>query len=104
MISPSTRFEANWRRRKQMEQIMSFDNVRGRALSPENAAIAADCSISQIHRWVSEGKIKAAKLGYRMTRIEGDSLADFLTGRLSEPRPPRGKHAKPKTNELAGHA
>lgn len=83
---------------------MAFDNFRGRALSPENAAIGADCSISQVHRWVSEGKIKAAKLGYRMTRIDGDSLADFLTGRLAEPRPPRGKHAKAKSTELASQA
>ncbi len=83
---------------------MAFDNFRGRALSPETAAIGADCSVSQIHRWVSAGKIKAAKLGYRMTRIDGDSLADFLTDQLTEPRPPRGKHAKPKTNELAGQA
>ena len=83
---------------------MAFDNFRGRALSPENAAIGADCSVSQIHRWASEGKIKAAKLGYRMTRIDGDSLADFLTARLAVPRPPRGKHAKAKSTELAGQA
>lgn len=83
---------------------MAFDNFRGRALSPENAAIGADCSISQIHRWVSDGKIKAAKLGHRMTRIDGDSLADFLTSRLAEPRSPRGKHAKPKSTELASQA
>lgn len=81
---------------------MAFDNFRGRALSPEAAATGADCSVSQIHRWVSAGQIKAAKLGYRMTRIDGDSFADFLSGRLNEPRPPRGKHAKEKSSERAG--
>jgi hypothetical protein len=31
----------------------------------------------------------AYKLGARMTRIDGDSLADFLTAKLSEPcKPP----------------
>lgn len=73
---------------------MAFDNFRGRALAPETVATETDSSVSQVHRWISSGKIKAAKLGPRMTRIEGDSLADFLTIRLSEPRPPRGKHAK----------
>jgi hypothetical protein len=87
-----------------MEKIMAFDNFRGRALSPETAAMGADCSVSQIHRLVAAGKIKAAKLGYRMTRLDGDSFADFLTSRLDEPRPPRGKHAKPKTSELAPQA
>lgn len=83
---------------------MAFDNFRGRALSPEAAATGADCSVSQIHRWVAAGLIKAAKLGYRMTRIDGDSFADFLADRLDEPRPPRGKHAKQKTSELVGQA
>lgn len=84
--------------------MMAFDNFRGRAISPENAAIGSDCSISQVHRWISEGKIKATKLGYRMTRIDGDSLADFLTGRLGEPRPPRGKHINAHSNELDSQA
>ncbi|MBL8421654.1 MAG: helix-turn-helix domain-containing protein [Dechloromonas sp.] len=73
---------------------MSFEQHRGKALSPETVATATDSSVSQVHRWIREGKIKAAKLGYRMTRIDGDSLADFLTGRLSTPRPPRGKAMK----------
>lgn len=84
---------------------MAFDNFRGRALSPETVATETDASVSQVHRWISAGKIKAAKLGARMTRIDGDSLADFLTDKLSEPRPPRGKHAKkPNPIELAGQA
>ena len=83
---------------------MAFDNFRGRALSPETVAKETDACVSQVHRWISTGKIKAAKLGARMTRIDGDSLADFLTDRLSAPRPPRGKHAKPSATELTGQA
>lgn len=73
---------------------MSLEQHRGKALSPETVATATDSSVSQVHRWIREGKVKATKLGYRMTRIDGDSLADFLTSRLATPRPPRGKAAK----------
>lgn len=73
---------------------MAFDQFRGRMLSPETTAESTESSISQVHRWISAGKIRAAKLGYRMTRVDGDSLADFLTSRLSAPRTPRGKAAK----------
>lgn len=83
---------------------MAFDKFRGRALSPETVATETDASVSQVHRWISAGKIKAAKLGVRMTRVDGDSLADFLTAKLGDPRPPRGKHAKPNTSKLAGQA
>lgn len=83
---------------------MAFDNFRGRAISPENAAIGSDCSVCQVHRWIRDGKIKAAKLGYRMTRIDGDSLADFLTSRIAAPRPPRGNNVKATSPELAGRA
>ena len=84
---------------------MAFDQFRGRALSPSNAAKETDSCVSQVHRWISSGKIKAAKLGHRMTRIDGDSLADFLTSRLDQDRLPRGKAAKKHTTiELAGQA
>lgn len=83
---------------------MAFDNFRGRALAPKTISAESDFSLPQIHRWIRDGKIKAARLGARMTRIDGDSLADFLTSHLDVPRPPRGKHAKPKSTELAGQA
>lgn len=84
---------------------MAFDNFRGRALSPETVATETDASVSQVHRWISAGKIKAAKLGHRMTRVDGDSLADFLTSRIDQGREPRGKAAKKHTAiELAGQA
>lgn len=84
---------------------MAFDQYRGRAMAPETVATCTDASVSQVHRWISAGKIKAAKLGHRMTRIDGDSLADFLTSRLDQDRNPRGKAAKKHTSlELAGQA
>lgn len=73
---------------------MAFDQFRGRVLSPESTAESTDSCVSTVHRWISAGEIKAVKLGYRMTRIDGDSLADFLTRKLSTPRPPRGKCIK----------
>jgi hypothetical protein len=73
---------------------MAFEQFRGRALSPETIAVDTDTSISTVHRWISAGAITAVKLGYRMTRVDGDSLADFLTSRLSMPRPARGKALK----------
>lgn len=73
---------------------MAFDQFRGRMLSPETTAESTEASVSQVHRWISAGKINAVKLGYRMTRIDGDSLADFLTSHLSAPRPARGKALK----------
>ncbi len=76
---------------------MAFDQYRGRAMAPETVATCTDASVSQVHRWISAGKIKAAKLGHRMTRIDGDSLADFLTSRLDQGREPRGKAAKKHT-------
>lgn len=74
---------------------MAFDNFRGKAMSPESVANETDMSVSQVHRLIRAGSIAAAKLSYRMTRVDGDSLADFLTKRLSAPRPPRGKAANP---------
>lgn len=84
---------------------MAFDQFRGRMLSPETTAESTESSISQVHRWISDGKIVAVKLGYRTTRIDGDSLADFLTSRLlSAPRAPRGKALKHSPIELASQA
>ena len=84
---------------------MAFDHFRGRAFSLKTASTDTEISVSQLHRLISAGAIKAAKLGYRMTRIDGDSLADFLTSRIDQDRTPRGKAAKKHTAvELAGRA
>lgn len=83
---------------------MALEQIKGRMLSIDNASKLTETSISQVHRWIKDGKIKAAKLGYRMTRIDGDSLADFLTSRLDAPIPPRGKHAKPKSGSFVAQS
>ncbi|WP_428827681.1 hypothetical protein ACLIKD_06735 [Azonexus sp. IMCC34842] len=83
---------------------MAFDQFRGRVLSLDTVSTDSDISVSQLNRWISEGHIKVVKLGYRMTRIDGDSLADFFTSRISAPRPPRGKRIKAHSNELASQA
>lgn len=80
---------------------MSYETLRGRQLAPETCAAALDVSVSQVHRWISAGKIKATKLGLRCTRIDGDSVADFLISQQSVPRIPRGKAAKLLPSELA---
>lgn len=73
---------------------MAFDQFRGRILSPGTIAETTDSSIATVHRWISSGKVKVVKLGYRMTRVDGDSLADFLSSHLAAPRPARGKARK----------
>lgn len=71
-----------------------YEHLRDRQLSPESAAKTVDVSISQIHRWISAGKIRVARLGHRCTRIDGGSLADFLTQCSMVPARPRGKTKK----------
>ena len=61
---------------------MAFDQFRGRILSPTTVSKEAEVSVCQVHRWIRAGHIKALTLGHRMTRIDGDSLADFLESRL----------------------
>jgi hypothetical protein len=75
------------------EENMAFDHFRGRVLSLDTVSNDTEVSVSQLYRWISAGYIKAVKLGYKMTRIDGDSLADFLTSRLHAPRPGRGRAA-----------
>lgn len=63
----------------------TIEQFRGRMLAPQACAEALDNSEHTIHRWIKDGKIKAVKIGHRMTRIDGDSLADFLLARAIEP-------------------
>ena len=45
-----------------------------------------------IHRWIKAGKIRAVKLSAKCTRIDGDSLADFLSANaVSQKQPPFAK-------------
>lgn len=64
---------------------MGYEQFRGRMIAPQSCAEALDNSEFTIHRWIREGKIKAVKLSSRCTRIDGDSLADFLTARTFNP-------------------
>lgn len=89
-----------------------FNQFRGRLIAPQSCAEALDNSEFTIHRWIREGKIKAVKLSSRCTRIDGDSLAEFLTARAFTPGPKEAqpeplkkagaKRAKPIGAELAG--
>lgn len=79
---------------------MAYENFRGRQFSPSSLAEALDVSTSQVHRWASAGEIVAINLGMRCTRIDGDSVAEFLIRRQEKPRTPRGK-ALVKSNSLA---
>lgn len=83
---------------------MAFDQYRGRSVSPETVHTDLEISISQVHRWIGAGYITAVKLGHRTTRIDGDSLADFLTSRMETPRSPRGRAAKRLQVELTAQA
>lgn len=63
----------------------TIEQFRGRMISPKACAKMLDNSEHTIHRWIKGGKIKAVKMGYRMTRVDGDSLADFLESRAVIP-------------------
>ena len=65
---------------------MAYEHLRGRQFSPATLSGDLDVSRSQIHRWISSGEIAAVKVSYRCTRIDGDSVADFLTRRQAVPR------------------
>jgi predicted site-specific integrase-resolvase len=62
-----------------------FNQFRGRMIAPQTCAEALDNSEFTIHRWIRDGKIKAVKLSSRCTRIDGDSLADFLIASAFKP-------------------
>lgn len=66
---------------------MAFDQYRGRAMAPETVASCTDASVSQVHRWISTGKIKAAKLGYLIAQAGGGVMREmnkvFQTGRAA---------------------
>lgn len=88
---------------------MAYEYFRGRMIAPQTCAEALDNSEFTIHRWIREGKIKAVKLSSRCTRIDGDSLADFLSARIFHPgvkeaQPDQLKRQKHTTIELAGQA
>lgn len=56
----------------------TIETFKGRMISPKMAAKAVCASECTIHRWIAAGKISAVKLSEKCTRIDGDSLANFL--------------------------
>ena len=73
---------------------MLTDELRGRLHAKKPLAIQLDFSVCTLDRWIRAGKIKAIRLSPKMTRIDGDSLADFLEQQAAIPSTPRGKAAK----------
>lgn len=58
---------------------MAHDNLRGRKLSIATTAEVCGVHRATVYRWIDAGLIVVIKLGSRCTRIDGDSLADYLT-------------------------
>lgn len=92
-----------------------FDQYRGRMIAPQACAKELGLSEFTVHRWVREGKIQAVKLSSRCTRIDGNSLADYMMANTfvpgeKEEQPEqfrnhsRKKNGKRSTTELAGQA
>ena len=73
---------------------MITENLRGRLIAKQSAALQIDSSVCYLDRLIRDGKIKAVRLSPKMTRIDGDSLADFLEQQATIPSTPRGKAAK----------
>jgi hypothetical protein len=71
----------------------TYDQFRGRMIAPQ--AVGKELGLSEftMHRWIREGKIRAVKLSARCTRIDGDSLADFL---MASTFVPGDKEAQPE--------
>jgi len=45
----------------------------------EEAALYLGVSNKTVYKWISEGKLKASRLGQRMIRIESFDLMNFIT-------------------------
>lgn len=92
---------------------MAYDQFRGRLIAPQTCADELEVSEFTVHRWIRNGSIKAVKPSSRCTRVDGDSLADFLTDRAftpgtkeDQPEPLKRSTEKRRATavELAGQA
>lgn len=97
---------------------MAYDKLRGRALPIGTVAELVSVHKDTVRRWVKEDQIKAINFGARCTRIDGDSLADFMTrktvGKTAGPAcavaqqapagTKAGKRRKASSRDLAGQA
>lgn len=58
---------------------MAYDNLRGRSLPIAKIAEMLSVHTDTVRRWAKAGHVKKINLGPRCSRIDGDSLADYLT-------------------------
>jgi hypothetical protein len=74
--------------------MQTHSTIRGRLLQKQEAANYSDASVSWIDRLIRSGDIKAIRISTKMTRVIGDSLADYLDSKSGAPSIPRGKAIK----------
>ena len=74
--------------------MQSHSIIRGRLLAKPEAASYSGASISWVDRLIRSEAIKVVRLSPKMTRIDGDSLADYLDSKANVPSTPRGKAIK----------
>lgn len=64
---------------------MTHPELRGRLLKKQVCAEYVDVHIASIDRLIREGKVDIVRLSQRATRVVGDSLADYLDGKVNIP-------------------
>ena len=74
--------------------MLNHSIIRGRLIQKSEAAKYSGASISWVDRRISAGEIQAVRLSSKMTRVIGDSLADYLDSKSGAPSIPRGKAIK----------
>ena len=79
---------------------MSNDDLRGKLHAKQRIAEHLDASLSFVDRQIRLGVFRAVRLTPKMTRVDGDSVADYLAAKASAPSLPRGAAAK-RTGRVA---
>lgn len=69
------------------------NELRGKLHSKQSIAASLDASLSFVDRKIRRGEFKAIRLSPKMTRVDGDSVADYLEGKASVASYPRGAAA-----------
>ena len=64
---------------------MTHPELRGRLLKKSYCSEYVDSHISYIDRLIRDGKVDIVRLSQRATRVVGDSLADYLDGKVNIP-------------------
>jgi hypothetical protein len=65
-------------------------DLRGKLHTKQAIAQSLDASLSFVDRKIRRGEFKVIRLSAKMTRIDGDSVADFLEGKATVASYPRG--------------